>query len=202
VISAFLGIVSILGFFVCIIMVIVSAIKKSEKTRNWGIGIIACCVLFIVAVSIPSGDSASTSSNTAKTPEQIEQAKVETEENAEAEAEAKAAKEKEEVVAEPEEKTTETLSQKNAVKKAEDYINIMAFSRSGLIEQLEFEGFSNEDATYAVDQVSVDWREQAVKKAEEYLNMMAFSRSGLIEQLEFEGFSKEDATYAVDTIGF
>lgn len=105
-------------------------------------------------------------------------------------------------MAEPEEKTTETLSQKNAVKKAEDYINIMAFSRSGLIEQLEFEGFSNEDATYAVDQVSVDWREQAVKKAEEYLNMMAFSRSGLIEQLEFEGFSKEDATYAVDTIGF
>ena len=66
-----------------------------------------------------------------------------------------------------EEETTGTLSQKNAVRKAKDYLSIMAFSKSGLIEQLEFEGFSNEDATYAVNQVDVDWKEQAVKKAED-----------------------------------
>lgn len=100
-----------------------------------------------------------------------------------------------------EEETTETLSQKNAVGKAEDYLNYTAFSKSGLVEQLEYEGFSNEDATYAVNKVEADWKQQAVLKAEDYLNYSSFSRSGLIEQLEFEGFSNEEATYAVDEIG-
>src|SRR5690554_3334046 len=52
----------------------------------------------------------------------------------------------------------ETVSQRNAVRKAEEYLRFMAFSKQGLIEQLEFEGFSTEDATYAVDQIDVDWR--------------------------------------------
>ncbi len=103
---------------------------------------------------------------------------------------------------EPVKSSTETLSQKNAVNKAKDYLDFTAFSKSGLIEQLKFEGFSNEDATYAVNKIDVDWKEQAVKKAKEYLDFMAFSRSGLIEQLEFEGFTTEEATYAVEQIGF
>lgn len=105
------------------------------------------------------------------------------------------------VTPEPEE-ASETVSQKNAVKSAEQYLAVMAFSKSGLIEQLEFEGYDTDDATYAVNKINVDWMEQAVKKAEEYLDTMAFSRAGLIEQLEFEGFSKEEATYAVGEVGF
>lgn len=54
-------------------------------------------------------------------------------------------------------KPKETTSQKNAVKKAKSYLKYDAFSRKGLIEQLEFEGFSNEDATYGVDSCDVDW---------------------------------------------
>ncbi len=96
----------------------------------------------------------------------------------------------------------ETVSQKNAVRKAKDYLSLMGFSRKGLIEQLEFEGFSNEDAAYAADKINANWKEQAVRKAEDYLNLMGFSRKGLIEQLEFEGFSKEDAAYAADKMGF
>lgn len=88
-----------------------------------------------------------------------------------------------------------------SVKKAEDYLAFSAFSKSGLIDQLVFEGFSNEDASYAVENITVDWTEQAVQKAQEYLDYTPFSRSGLIEQLEFEGFSNGDAVYAVDAIG-
>lgn len=84
---------------------------------------------------------------------------------------------------------------------AEDYLDYTAFSKSGLIEQLKFEGFDDEDATYALNQLNVDWKEQAVKMAQDYLDYTSFSRSGLINQLEFEGFSNEDATYAVDEIG-
>ena len=96
----------------------------------------------------------------------------------------------------------ETVSQKNAIRKANDYLKTMAFSKKGLMEQLEFEGFSTEDAVYAVEKIDVNWQEQAVKKAKDYLDTMAFSRSGLIEQLEFEGFSNEDAVYAADQMGF
>lgn len=94
-----------------------------------------------------------------------------------------------------------TKAQENAVKKAKSYLDIMAFSRKGLIKQLEFEGFTHEEAVYGVDNVSVDWNEQAVKKAKSYLNIMAFSRKGLIEQLEFEGFTHEQAVYGVEQNG-
>lgn len=77
----------------------------------------------------------------------------------------------------------------------------MPFSRKGLIEQLEFEGFSEEDAIYAVDSIEVDWKEQAARAAENYLDNMSFSRKSLIEQLEFEGYTPEEAEYGVSTTG-
>jgi colicin import membrane protein len=95
-----------------------------------------------------------------------------------------------------------TLSQKNAIRKAESYLNFTSFSKSGLIRQLEHEGFPTEDATFAVENITVDWMEQAVKKGESYLDFSAFSRQGLIRQLEHEGFSEDQAVHAVDTIGF
>jgi len=94
-----------------------------------------------------------------------------------------------------------TRSEENAIRKAEQYLDFSAFSRSGLIDQLEFEGFTNAEATLAVDYLDVDWNEQAWLKAEEYLDYSAFSRSGLIDQLEFEGFTRAQATYGVDKAG-
>ncbi|MCV7415362.1 Ltp family lipoprotein [Mycolicibacterium litorale] len=88
-------------------------------------------------------------------------------------------------------------SQQNAVRKAEEYLSISAFSREGLISQLEYEGFSTADATFAVDSITVDWNEQAVKKAQEYLSISAFSPQGLVEQLEYEGFTASQAAYGV-----
>ncbi|WP_368652258.1 Ltp family lipoprotein [Ornithinibacillus sp. 4-3] len=38
---------------------------------------------------------------------------------------------------------------------AENYLDYLSFSRSGLIEQLKIEGFSNEHATHAVDEVGL-----------------------------------------------
>ena len=102
---------------------------------------------------------------------------------------------------EPVVEDSETVSQKNAVRAAKNYIDMLGFSRKGLIEQLEFDGYSNEDATYAADNITVDWKEEAVESAENYLKAMAFSRSGLIEQLEFDGYTTEEATYAADQMG-
>jgi hypothetical protein len=70
---------------------------------------------------------------------------------------------------------SETASQRNARGTAANYLDFMSFSRTGLIEQLEFEGYSEADAAYGVDALHVDWNEQAANKAAEYLDMMPFS---------------------------
>ena len=94
-----------------------------------------------------------------------------------------------------------TREQENALRTADDYLSFSAFSKTGLIEQLEFEGYSKEDATFAVNSLRVNWKEQAAKSAEDYLEYSGFSRSGLIEQLEFEGFTREQAEYGVTQAG-
>lgn len=97
---------------------------------------------------------------------------------------------------------TATLGEKNAAAKALSYLRYSAFSREGLIDQLEFEGFSHTEAVYGADQSGADWYEQAAKKAEQYLKYSSFSRSGLIDQLEFEGFTRSQAEYGVKAVGY
>ena len=94
-----------------------------------------------------------------------------------------------------------TRSEDNAIRSAESYIDTMAFSREGLIEQLEYEGFTTAEATLAVDTIVVDWNEQAYKSAESYLDTMPFSRTELVDQLVYEGFTASQAAYGVGQTG-
>jgi len=95
-----------------------------------------------------------------------------------------------------------TMGEENALKKAKSYLAFTAFSYNGLVEQLEYEGFSRSEAIYGADHCGADWNEQAARKAAEYLNFMAFSRQGLIEQLEYEGFTHSQAEYGVTQNGY
>jgi hypothetical protein len=95
-----------------------------------------------------------------------------------------------------------SMGELNALEKALSYLNYTSFSRSGLIDQLEYEGFSTEEATYGVDNCGADWNEQAAKKAQSYLDYSSFSRQGLIDQLVFEGFTQEQAEYGVSAVGY
>lgn len=94
-----------------------------------------------------------------------------------------------------------TTGKEGALNKANSYLSHSAFSYSGLKDQLEYEGFSESEATYAVDNCGADWKKQALKKAESYLSHSAFSQTGLTEQLEYEGFTSEEAKYGVDNCG-
>lgn len=96
---------------------------------------------------------------------------------------------------------TTTTGERNALKKAQSYLGFSAFSRDGLIGQLEYEGFTKSEAVYGVDNVGANWNEQAVKKAKNYLSFTSFSYSGLVEQLEFEEFTHEQAVYGADKCG-
>lgn len=88
-----------------------------------------------------------------------------------------------------------------ALNKAKSYLKSSSFSKSGLLKQLEFEGFTSKEAKYGVQKCGADWKEQAAKKAASYLKSSSFSKERLIKQLEFEGFTAEEAAYGVSTTG-
>lgn len=134
-----------------------------------------------------------------KAKEEAEKKAKEEEERAKREAEEQARREQEEK--EKQEKAN-SLERTNAVAKAKSYLNFTSFSREGLIQQLEYEGFSTEAATYAVDNIDVDWNEQCAKKAKSYLDFMAFSRDGLYQQLQYEGFTEEQIQYGLSSVGY
>ena len=143
--------------------------------------LLAITVIGVTAVGCAETPEASSASD--------EPVAVETEAPAEETTEEKPEKAEEPVAEEAEEAPEYTTAQENAIASAEDYLDTMAFSRNGLIEQLSSEygeGFSKADAKFAVNHIDVNWNEQAAKSAKDYLETMAFSRSGLIEQLESE----------------
>ena len=94
-----------------------------------------------------------------------------------------------------------TASQQQALVMAHEYLATQSFSRTGLIKQLQYEGFSAADATYGTDAVGADWTAQADAMAKEYLSTQAFSRSGLIKQLEYEGFTAAQAQHGATAAG-
>ena len=98
--------------------------------------------------------------------------------------------------------STETLGQTNARKAAESYLEYSGFSREGLVGQLEFEGYTTEDAIYGADNAGADWMHEAAESAESYLEYSEFSREGLAGQLEYEGFTAEQIDHALAAVGF
>jgi hypothetical protein len=105
-----------------------------------------------------------------------------------------------------EEEPEMTSGQENALQSAQGYLDIGGFSKAGLIGQLSSsagEGFSKADATFAANNVDVDWNEEAVESAQGYLDMGGFSEAGLIDQLSSaagEEFTPAQARYAVSKV--
>lgn len=95
-----------------------------------------------------------------------------------------------------------TIGQQNALSSAKRYLSIMPFSYEGLIDQLQFEGYTLNEATYAADNCGANWFEQAAKKAAQYLALTSFSKQSLIAQLEFDKFTHEQAIYGAEANGY
>ena len=103
-----------------------------------------------------------------------------------------------------------TTSQANAYRAGLNYLDLMAFSKEGLIKQLSSDygdGYDREDAEVAVNAIEennlVDWDEEAKEAAQNYLDTMPFSKDELIQQLESEygdNFTHEQAVKAVEEV--
>jgi hypothetical protein len=102
---------------------------------------------------------------------------------------------------------TLTQQQKSAVAEAKQYLSTEAFSQQGLIDQLDSSagsGYSVNDATVAVNSLTVDWNAEAVQAAKEYLQNWPFSCSDLIQQLDSSAgsqFTVAQATYGATQAG-
>ncbi len=97
-----------------------------------------------------------------------------------------------------------TTGQRNALEKANTYSSIMNMSKQGIYKQLTstVEGFTKEEAQYAVDNINADWSKNALEKAKTYQNTMKMSKNAIFRQLtsNVEGFTKSEAQYAIDNL--
>ena len=126
--------------------------NKNKKKRRWPIIVIILLAIGLIG-SMSGEEDDSNTNNQSKTEE-------------------KTSKKEESKKEEDEKEDKMTIGQRNAYRKAKNYLSFSAFSKSGLIEQLEFEGYSNEDATYAVDNCDVDWKNQATLKADDHIQQL------------------------------
>jgi hypothetical protein len=101
------------------------------------------------------------------------------------------------------EKPKLTVAQESALSSAQAYMRSLGgFSRQGLIDQLMYEQFSVEDATWAVDNGGFDWMQAAADSAASYMDSIGgFSRGSLIDQLLYEGFTQAEAEHGASSVG-
>lgn len=101
-----------------------------------------------------------------------------------------------------------TLGQENALKQAQNYVDVMPFSKAALYGQLtsEYGGqFDEADAQFAVDNVTADWNAEAAESAKAYMDAMAMSRDALYDQLvsEYGGqFTPDEANAGIAAAGY
>lgn len=98
---------------------------------------------------------------------------------------------------------------KAAKKYAADGSASGGFSAKSMKKQLQSDGFTESEASYAVDHASIDWNAQAIKTAKTYLQLRksatdysgGFSYDSLVRQLEKAGFTHEQAVYGASRCG-
>ena len=105
-----------------------------------------------------------------------------------------------ETTASPYEEKTSKTELENAIESAESYSNVFAYSKKYLIEQLKYEGFSEDIAECAAKSINANWKENCVKSAYSYLDLFSFSKKELIHQLDYDGFTPEEIDYAMNQI--
>lgn len=176
---------------------------EKEKQGNWfqrhKILTVVIAFIFIVAIASSASDNENNQSSQQDTDTQTSQSVEEKTDQGEASKPNRDDLDSDEPLPEP--KEVVSVSKTNAANKAKSYLRLSGFSRDGLIDQLEYDQFSNEDATYGADNSGADWNEQAVKKAKSYMSISSFSRDGLVNQLVYSKFTQEQAEHGANAVG-
>lgn len=92
--------------------------------------------------------------------------------------------------------TTET--QDFALERARELNGYEVYSAMGLEFELVSEGFSREDARWAVDNLGEDWNNNAVEAVHELNQFASYSRVGMLQALKDGGFTQDEAQHGVE----
>jgi len=90
-----------------------------------------------------------------------------------------------------------TRGQKEALEDAKSYLKYSSFSKKGLEDQLDYEGYTKKEIKYAIKKCKANWKKEALEEAKSYLKYSSFSKKGLEDQLDYEGYTKKQIKYAL-----
>ncbi len=145
---------------------------RAKKKHGCLTVVLVVVVVFFILAAIGSQGGSDTASSQTSTSSQSQDVQPSASSDVQATAEAEPA---------PTATPAVQVSNMQAYLTAVSYIKTMPFSASGLVDQLEYEGFTEAEAQEAVDALDVDWNEQALLDAQQYLETSAFSHTGLID---------------------
>ena len=165
---------------------------KKPFYKKWWFWVIAAVMVIAIGSRLPGGGSGNSTSSNKTTTTQGTTATTTKKDEPKAQAPAKPA--------EP----AVPVEYKNALAKAQTYVDMMHFSKKGLYGQLTSdagEQFPAAAAQYAIDHVKADWNANALAKAKDYQEEMNMSKKAIYDQLVSsagEQFTASEAQYAVD----
>lgn len=95
-----------------------------------------------------------------------------------------------------------TPAQRAALYAAKQRLSRTPYSRQGLLQCLEQDGYAPLDAAYAADHCGADWERQAVRCVRLYLSERPFPLRQLLAQLMEAGFTESQARYGASKNGY
>lgn len=105
-----------------------------------------------------------------------------------------------------------TANQEKALEDAKSYLKESTYSKKGLKEQLEFDGYTKKEANYAVNNCGANWKKQAKKEAKNLIRLSLdeewkkwgvfyYSKKSMIETLKYHGYTKSQAKFGAKKCG-
>lgn len=91
---------------------------------------------------------------------------------------------------------------KNAYNTAKKRVDNDAMSRSAVYKDLINNGYSDEEALYAVDECGIDWNDSCYRYGKFRLKYNNFSKKQLETDLQGKGFEQSEIEYALDKLGY
>ncbi|MGG5171864.1 TM2 domain-containing protein [Pseudarthrobacter sp. J1738] len=95
------------------------------------------------------------------------------------------------------EDAAQTSGQLMAVLEAESTLRLHPHSRAALIKAVQEDGFSNVDATWAVDHLKISWNEEALLECRDFASQSWSSETEIKNHLKTKGFSEKQSSYAI-----
>ena len=96
-----------------------------------------------------------------------------------------------------------TAQEKEALLKAESFVNNLAISKQGVVEGLAQLGYSDKEIEYAIEKCGANWKQEAVEAARNAYNIdpeFYSDKDNLIALLQTAGFTYEEAVYGANNI--